>query len=166
MLVSGSSNGVFLKKCIHVYSKKKLYNTIGFFLLTANQVVTPLRPFLRKKKKKSFYIRSKFFFKVSNHCHISCFYNTSAILKKRLYVLGSVTLGPISRTIRRKKLLASFNYKFFMFYSFFSQTRSVVLSMISKTLSYYYCTNSLRLKVVNTFFKKKNLAFLLPIFFL
>lgn len=33
------------------------------------------------------------------------------MLKKRLYVLGSVTMGPISRNIRRKKLLASFKYK-------------------------------------------------------
>ena len=65
-LVNGSSNGVFVVRAINIYNKKKRSCKIGFFLLTSNRVVIPTHPFLRKKKKKSFYVRSKFFFKSSN----------------------------------------------------------------------------------------------------
>lgn len=81
---------------------------VGNFIKTSIRETRP-KNFLRKKRKvKSFIIRSKF--KLSFFDTSFILYNTNScvILKKRLHTRGRVVLGPTTFLIKRKKFLRSF----------------------------------------------------------
>jgi ribosomal protein L14 len=104
----GNKCGVYLVKVFNVYNKQSRCGYLGTFQYTSNQLVSSTLHFLKKKKNKSFFIRGvynsvKFDGSVLNFNH-----NSLALLKKRLYVKGSATVGPIPFNIKRKKILSSF----------------------------------------------------------
>lgn len=100
--------GIFLVKTINIYNKLKQWVYIGFFCKTSNQIVSVAKSFLKKKKNKSFFVRgAKANIRVDGS-YIYFLTNYVVLLKKRLYIKGVVTFGPISITIRRKKAANSF----------------------------------------------------------
>lgn len=105
-LIPSDSTGVFLVRLFQVYRDKVA--KVGNFIKTSIRDTRP-KNFLRKKRKvKSFVIRSKF--KLFFFDTTSLWYNTNncVILKKRLHTRGRVVLGPTTFLIKRKKFLRSF----------------------------------------------------------
>lgn len=100
------STGVFLIRVFHVYQHN--FANVGSFVKASIRVTQP-KNFLKKKRKvKSFILRTKFKFIMPDTSNFVFSENNSIILKKRLKSRGRVVLGPTSYSIKRKKLLKSF----------------------------------------------------------
>lgn len=105
-LIPCDSTGVFLIRVFHVYQYN--FAKVGSFVKASIRVTQP-KNFLRKKRKvKSFIIRTKFKFLMPDTSHYVYSQNNSIILKKRLKSRGRVVMGPTSYSIKRKKFLKSF----------------------------------------------------------
>jgi ribosomal protein L14 len=103
--------GVYLVKIFHIYNKLSKKMGLGFFGLSSNQIVSNTKYFLKKKKKKKFFIRSVAKQQYLDGSSLSFSKNYVVLLKKRLYIKGISTFGPIPYTIKRKKAVASFTKK-------------------------------------------------------
>jgi large subunit ribosomal protein L14 len=107
-LLTANRCGVYKVRVINVYNKLKRSIRVGFFCKTSNVEVSLRLPFLKKKKNKSFYVRSVFPIKKPDGSYIKFSKNSLVLLKKRLYIKGGATFGPIPITIRRRKAISSF----------------------------------------------------------
>jgi ribosomal protein L14 len=100
--------GIYLVRVFHVFNKMSRFIKPGFFFKSSNILVSVKQPFLRKKKNKGFFVRSCALNVKNDQSHIKFLHNSVVLLKKRLYIKGSATLGPILFTIKRRKASASF----------------------------------------------------------
>lgn len=106
LLIPCDSSGVFLVKLIHVYQSK--YAKIGSFIKISIRETRP-KNFLKKKKKyKSFILRTKIRTLLCDTSWYKSYQNNCVILKKRLQLRGRVVMGYTSYLIKRKKFLKSF----------------------------------------------------------
>ena len=81
---------------------------VGSFVKVSIRVTQP-KNFLKKKRKlKSFIIRTKNIRLLPDKSWYQFYENNSILLKKRLKSRGRVVLGPTSYLIKRKKFLKSF----------------------------------------------------------
>ena len=103
--------GVYIVKIFHIYNKLSRKMSLGIFGLSSNQVVSNNKFFLKKKKNKTFFIRSKYNTCYQDGSSLNFSKNYIVILKKRLYIKGISTFGPIPFIIKRKKAIASFTKK-------------------------------------------------------
>lgn len=106
MLVPCDSTGVFLVRLFHVYQRN--YAKTGTFAKVSLRETRPFNRLAKKKKMKSFVVRTVYKLKLRDSSEYSYNINNCILLRKRLYPRGRVLLGPMSFTIRRKKLHKSF----------------------------------------------------------
>jgi len=81
------------------------------FVQGANKLVASKQQFLRKKKRKLFFIRGQYNTLQRDGTSLRFNHNGTATLKRRLYIAGSATVGPILFKIQRRKALSSFVVK-------------------------------------------------------
>lgn len=102
--------GVIRVGVFHVYksSKGRLAFT-GDFLKVSAKLVKPENPIKKKSKIRSLLIRTVFLKNRKDGSSISFSRNSVVLLKKRLTPRGKMIRGPVVRSIKRKKFIASFS---------------------------------------------------------
>lgn len=103
--------GVYVVRIFHIYNKLSRVMFLGFFGISSNQQVSNSKYFLKKKKNKTFFIRSTKGLSYLDGSSLSFTKNYVVLLKKRLYIKGISTFGPIPFIIKRKKAISSFTKK-------------------------------------------------------
>lgn len=105
-VVPCDSTGVFLARIFHVYQKN--IADIATFVKVSVRVTKPRCRIRKKKKLRSFIVRTVSPIALPDSSIFRTTVNASVLLKKRLSMRGRVTFGPASYLVKRKKFLKSF----------------------------------------------------------
>jgi ribosomal protein L14 len=109
LLIPADKCGVDSVRIFHLYrgfNRKSSY--VGDFVKTSVQKTSPNNWIKKKTKLKSIIVRTSFRNFNLDGCSFRFKDNSSILLKKRLTPRGKEVVGPIVRSIRRKKFVASF----------------------------------------------------------
>lgn len=106
LVIPCDSTGVFLTRLFHIYQHNVA--NIGSFIKVSVRITKPKCKLKKKKKLRSFLIRSCNTNILPDTSHWLTSTNNSVLLKKRLSMRGKVVFGPTTYIIKRRKFLKSF----------------------------------------------------------
>jgi len=108
ILSTADNSGVYNIFTFHLYKgfNRKVSN-FGDYIKVSVRDTKPNNWLVKKTKKKALIIRTKKSSPISDGAYISYELNSAIILKKRLTPEGSEVIGPIHRSFKKKKFLAS-----------------------------------------------------------
>ena len=106
LLIPCDSTGVFLNRIFHIYQHKVA--RISSFVKTSVRLTKPKCRIKKKKKIKSFIVRTTYPFQLPDQSYFLFQTNNGVLLKKRLSTKGRIVFGPTTYTIKKRKFLKSF----------------------------------------------------------
>jgi len=113
IITPSDSSGVLKINVFHVYkSSQGRIAMVGDFIKVSAREVLPENPIKKKSKHISILTRTVFRSIRKDGSYVSFKRNGAILLKRRLTPRASSVRGPVSRSIRRKKFLASFSKSF------------------------------------------------------